>query len=172
MPRGVWSSAPATPAAAAATDAASSVRLSSAASRLRGSAIPSSARNAAARVDGAAVLLVPSASSRWTARAPMTVNRATAPSCLTVRSEARSVSRASISLPEDALMTTPVTLKERGGPTNGPPHQHARRSERLLNLNHQGRAPIEAPGLFARVVELGLLLAVASCFEAAGRDAS
>ena len=72
--------------------------------------MPSSACSAATRVSGADVSAA-IVSSRGTARSPITVSRATAPSRVSAFGEESSAMSASICLPEEALMTTALILQ-------------------------------------------------------------
>src|SRR5678809_744989 len=89
-------------------DESGSLKAARAGRRPRGSAILSSARKAATRADDEASAFEASAIRRSRARDPMTVRRARAASRLIELSEERSATRPSISLFDEALMTTDV----------------------------------------------------------------
>src|SRR5262245_667564 len=94
--------------AAIAMDESGSSNAARAGGKPRASAMASSDRKAAMRADAGALEFEASPIRRSTARRPITVNLATAASRLMALSEERSAMRASISLPDEALMTKEV----------------------------------------------------------------
>ena len=105
VPCGPCRNACAIPIAADRTATSGSPQARSAGPSARTSPIDSSARSANARVSGAASDST-TTSNRSTARDPITVSRATAPSLVMALADARSATSAAICLPDDVRMAT------------------------------------------------------------------